>query len=298
MGVVFEGAVASLALCNSRYVRVYVPPSYPTALHRRFPVLYVQDGQNAFSTVGDYVAYGWGNWRLDLTVDELTKVGRMRETILVAVDAGPDRYIEYRGPSYPYTAAQLRVLPWRPQAAGNDRAFNRYSRFLVHELKPRIDREYRTLADPAHTGLLGSSMGGVLSLALAWQFPGVFGLTGSLSGAFQVERRQFLLKVLRRYAGPRKPIQVYLDSGVVDTGGGDDGRKHTSAVAEEFRRIGWRDGIDLLHYLDENLLTPDELAAAAVPTEKWQEAMASQHNELYWCRRAWRALSFLLPPVA
>jgi enterochelin esterase-like enzyme len=296
MSVAFEGAVASPILGASRIIRICLPPSYPGAPTRRFPVLYVQDGQNAFTTAGDHVAYGWGNWRLDATADALSAQGQMREIIMVAIDGSADRYLEYRGPSYPYHASQLAALKWRPPAPGDDSAFQRYSRFLIEELKPRIDHEFRTLTGPADTGLLGSSMGGLCSLALAWQHPAVFGSAASLSGSFQVERRQFLLKVLRPYSREPKPIRVYLDSGVVDNGGGDDGRKHTAAVAQELRRIGWRDGIDLLHYLDASPLREDNLAAAGLPSYKWNEAMHSQHNEFYWRQRAWRALAFLFPP--
>jgi len=181
-------------------------------------------------------------------------------------------------------------------APGDDRRYAAYARFLIQELKPKVDREYRTLAGPKHTGVLGSSMGGVCSMALAWQHPEVFGLAASLSGSFQVERRNLLVNVLRLYEGKRKPVRIYLDSGVVDFSGGDDGRKLTQAVAEELRRIGWRDGIDLFHYVDAQPLSAEELERAGLPREKWSEAQTSQHNEFYWRLRAWRALTFLFPP--
>jgi enterochelin esterase-like enzyme len=296
MSVAFEGAVASPILGASRIIRICLPPSYQAAPRRRFPVLYIQDGQNAFTTAGDHVAYGWGNWRFDATAGALSAKGQMRDIIMVAIDANADRYLEYRGPSYPYRASQRAALKWRPPPPGDDSAFLRYSQFLIEELKPRIDQEYRTRTGPQDTGLIGSSMGGLCSLALAWQHPAVFGAAASLSGSFQAERRQFVLKVLRAYSGEPKAIRVYLDSGVIDNSGGDDGRKHTAAVAQELRRIGWRDGIDLLHYLDASPLQENELAAAGLPSYKWNEAMASQHNEFYWRQRAWRALAFLFPP--
>jgi enterochelin esterase-like enzyme len=287
MSVVFEEAVTSKVLASSRVIRVSLPPSYQADANRRFPVLYVHDGQNAFTTVGDSVAFGWGNWRLDATADDRCAAGRMREIIIVAVDAGAARYLEYRGPSYQYPAP------------GNDDAFLRYGRFLVEELKPAIDRQYRTLPRARDTALMGSSLGGLCSVALAWQYPTTFGGAASLSGAFQVERRQFILKVLRRYAGRPKPFRVYVDSGVVDQDHGDDGRKLTAAVAEELRRIGWRDGVDLMQYVDTDLVaTAEQVRAAAVPKDKWVEVTSSQHNEFYWRRRAWRALEFLFPAAA
>ena len=59
-------------------VRIYVPPSYEKDLRRRYPVLYLQDGQNAFSTVGTNVAFGWGNWELDKTADRLSAEKKKR----------------------------------------------------------------------------------------------------------------------------------------------------------------------------------------------------------------------------
>ena len=102
--------------------------------------------------------------------------------------------------------------------------------------------------------------------------------------------------LLRPYQGKPKAIRFYLDSGVVDFMGGDDGRKQTEAVAGELRRIGW--GKALMHYVDAKPLTLSELEKTGLRRDKWAEAQTSQHNEFYWRRRAWRALTFLFPPPA
>src|ERR1051325_4746374 len=86
---------------GDRTVRIYLPPSYETAPNRRYPVLYLHDGQNVFTSAGPYAAFGWGNWGLDQTADRLSKEGKMQEIIMVAIDNTPARYLEYRGPSYP-----------------------------------------------------------------------------------------------------------------------------------------------------------------------------------------------------
>lgn len=288
----YEGTVRSESLKAERVVRVHLPASYDGERKWRYPVLYVHDGQNAFSTVGDHVAFGWGNWQLDRTADLLADAGRMCEIIVVAIDCSAERYQEYRGPK---AAGANSAWPGdAPLGGGRTDRFANYSRFLIQELKPRVDREYRTRPGPGQTGLLGSSMGGICSLALAWQAPEIFGLAASLSGAFQVERRAFL-RVLQRYDGPVKPLRIYLDSGAVDYTGSDDGRKDTAAVAQELRRIGWRDGRDLEHFLDERPFHDSELAAAGLRRDKWDEARTSQHNEFYWRMRAWRPLTFLFP---
>ena len=278
--VTFEGTHHSEILSTNRFYRVYLPPGYETAREARYPVLYVHDGQNAFSTAGPRAAFGWGNWELDKTADRLVAARQMRPIIMVAVDCSASRYREYRGP-----------IPM-PQDNG---AYERYSRFLIDELKPKIDREYRTLTNAANTGLIGSSMGGVCSVALAWEHPNVFGLAASLSGAFQVEKQFFLEKVVGKYSGKRKAVRYYLDSGTSDYTGGDDGARQTQALAEEFQRLGWKPGEDLLHFVDR-LLTAEELKAFGLPEDKFAEAQRSQHNELYWRLRAWRPLCFLFPP--
>jgi hypothetical protein len=117
-----------------------------------------------------------------------------------------------------------------------------------------------------------------------------------MSGAFQVERTNWLASVLRPYRGAPKPVRLYVDSGVCDFTGGDDGRATTGLVVAELRRIGWRDGVDLQPFTDERPLDEAGLARAGLRRDKWAEAGRSQHNEFYWRQRAWRALVFLFPP--
>jgi len=285
--------IKSRALGTSRTVRIYLPASYANKTQRRYPVLYLHDGQNAFSTAGAHCCFGWGSWAIDQTAGELAASGRMKEVILVAIDNSRFRYQEYRGPAYPYSAEELAALKNKPSGANDDSRFEAYTSFLIEELKPKIDRDYRTQPGPRDTGLIGSSMGGIASLVIAWEHPEVFGLAASLSGAFQVERTNFIRRVLVPYSGRPKPLRLYLDSGTVDFSGGDDGRKHTERVAAELRRIGWKD--DLLHYVDEKPLSEADLEKTNLSREKWAEAKTSQHNEFYWRLRTWRALTFLFP---
>jgi predicted alpha/beta superfamily hydrolase len=279
--IVFEGEMPSAILGKPRRIHIYVPPSYEKETKRRYPVLYVQDGQNAFSTAGPGAAFGWGSWELDKTADRLSAEGKIEEIIMVAVDCSNDRYKEYRGPA-----------EWTK--AGESKSYDRYENFLLHELKPKIDREYRTKPKAKDTGTIGSSMGGVASLALGWEHPEVFGKIASLSGAFQVENRA-ALENLATFKGKKKPVRIYLDSGRIDYTGGDDGMGDTEAVAAELRRIGWRK--ELLHFVDPPL-NEEQLRPLGLNDGKLKEALKSQHNELYWRLRAWRALEFLFPNVS
>src|ERR1039457_4974323 len=134
---------------------------------------------------------------------------------------------------------------------------------------------------------MGSSMGGICSLVLAWEHPDIFGSAASLSGAFQVEQTNFLNRALKTFHGKPEPLRVYLDSGVVDFTGGDDNRALTEQVAAELRRIGWAD--DLKLFVDAKPLTPEALEKTGLRRDKWSEAQTSQHNEFYWRLRSWRA---------
>jgi predicted alpha/beta superfamily hydrolase len=265
-----------------RTVRVYLPPSYDREPARRYPVLYLHDGQNLFSPAGTNICFGWGNWELDKTVDDLCRAQKMEEIIMVGIDNSPARYAEYCG----------------RHRSGETNActeFENYAAFLIRELKPTIDSGYRTRPEPANTGIMGSSLGGTCSSVVAWEHPDVFGRAASLSGAFQVEGTNFLNHVLRPYPGKVKPTRLYLDSGVVDFTGGDDGQRLTAAVVDELRRIGWEK--ELMHYVDTRPLSPAELEKTGLRQDKWKEAQASQHNEFYWRLRVWHALVFLFPPA-
>jgi enterochelin esterase-like enzyme len=291
-----EQKVESRHLGAGRTIRVYLPPSYDSAPRRRYPVLYLHDGQNVFSTAGTNCCFGWGSWDLDRTADRWIAEGRIREIIMVAVDNGRSRYAEYRGILHPAGGAPGGTRRGKGTNGIDNAKFEAYANFLVKELKPKIDREYRTLKSAADTAVMGSSLGGLASLALAWEYPRTFGAAASLSGAFQIERTNFLSCVLRPYDGRRKPFRVYLDSGTVDFTGDDDGRRHTDAVAAELRRIGWKQRKTLLRYTDLRPLTEEELQQAGLRRDKWAEAQKSQHNEFYWRVRVWRALEFLFPP--
>ncbi len=296
--VIFEGKMKSKTLGDERMIHLYLPPSYEREPNRRFPVLYLHDGQNVFSTAGPQAAFGWGPWMLDKTVDDLSAAGKMQEIIMVGVDCSASRYIEYRGPAYRYTDKELQQAKTKfppPQEVGDNTRFEKYSRFLIEELKPRIDREYRTLPDPAHTGVMGSSMGGICSTALSWEHPEVFGRCASLSGWFAAEEKTFLINTLRKYDGKPKPFRIYLDSGVKDHIGGDDCQKETAEVVAELKRIGW-DNMNLLYFLDKETIDDTTMDRLQLTADKRREAQRSQHNELYWRLRVNRALTFLFPP--
>ena len=278
-----DTTISSRPLGGDRGVHVYLPASYRTDLTRRYPVLYLHDGQNIFSSNGADTTFGWGSWELDRTVDELCRQKKMQEIIMIGVDDSSARPEEYSGKR-------------RQGESSTKTAFEKYEEFLIRELKPRMDHEYRTLPGAAQTAVMGSSLGGLCSLVLAWDDPEVFGAAASLSGAFTVLRPNFVDDVLKGYQGPPKPFRAYLDSGVMNSAGGDDGRSRTEQVVAELRRIGWATS-SLQWFVDKRPLTRTELDKSGLRPERWGEALTSQHNEFYWRRRSWRALTFLFPPL-
>ena len=142
----------------TRDVMIWLPPSYHTSPQKRYPVLYVHDGQNVFMPG----SINGGEWRLDETADSLMKAGKTEEFIMVAINNTKDRWEEYSG---------------TPEGMA-------YINFIVHNLKPFVDTHYRTKADKNNTAAIGSSMGGLISFYMVWLHPDVFGKAACLSSGF------------------------------------------------------------------------------------------------------------------
>lgn len=162
-----------------RRVHVWLPDAYDRQRDARFPVLYMHDGQNVF----DARRAGYGQeWGVDEAVARLVARGDMRATIVVGIENSDRRYDEY------FPEAVYRHLPpaWQQQVRDTSDApgepfSDRYLRFLVEEVKPRIDRDYRTLKGPRDTSIMGSSMGGLISIYALGEYPHVFGQAAALS---------------------------------------------------------------------------------------------------------------------
>ncbi len=152
-------------LGRQRRVWIYLPKSYETS-KKKYPVIYMHDGQNLF----DEYTTGYGQeWGVDEFLDSLKK--GQQQVIIVGVDHGGDQRIsEYSPFDSKYGKGR-----------GDD-----YVKFLVETLKPYIDSHYQTLSDVKHTTVAGSSMGGIISLYAAVKYPKVFGSAGVFSPAFWI----------------------------------------------------------------------------------------------------------------
>jgi len=170
-----------------RDVIVWLPPSYKNNTAKRYPVLYMQDGQNLF----DPKTSSFGvDWQLDESADSLIKAKSINEIIIVGIYNTADRMTEYLDTPLGHA----------------------YMSFVVNKLKPFIDKKYRTLPDRKNTAVGGSSAGGLISFMLLWNYPDVFSQAACLSPAFHIDRINYLKNVLD-YSGKKKPIRCYIDNG-------------------------------------------------------------------------------------
>ncbi|SRR5579871_177185 len=149
-------------LNRHRRIWIYLPPAYSSS-HKKYPVLYMQDGQNLFD---EYTA-PFGEWGVDKALDTLSK--RILNCIVVGIDNGESKRMNEYNP-YDYERAG--------KGEGKE-----YIDFLVKTLKPFIDKKYRTFSDAPHTFIAGSSMGGLISLYAIAAHPDIFGGAGVFSPA-------------------------------------------------------------------------------------------------------------------
>ncbi|MFN8061696.1 MAG: alpha/beta hydrolase-fold protein [Vicinamibacterales bacterium] len=222
-------AFTSAHLPTPRDLLVYLPPGYGEDARRRFPVLYLHDGQNVFDGATSYVP--GEEWGVDETAERLIGLGRIEPLIIVAVgNAGRERVNEY-GPTVDAR-----------RGGGGQAAL--YGRMLVQEIKPLIDSEFRTRRGQADTAVGGSSLGGLVTLYLGLNWPGTFGRLCVMSPSVWWD----VCWVLREFENlvVRLPWRVWLDVGW---------REGTTTLtnARELRDVmlekGWRLG-DTLRYFE------------------------------------------------
>ncbi len=152
-------------LRNQRDLIVYLPPSYHEQPQRRFPVLYLHDGQNLFDGATSFIP--GMDWHVGHTADDFILTGAVQPLIIVGI----------------YNVGKLRIYEYTPTKAprlGGGRA-DRYAKFLVREVMPFIQQEYRVLSDARVTGMGGSSLGGLVSLYLGLKHPNPARASGSTS---------------------------------------------------------------------------------------------------------------------
>jgi predicted alpha/beta superfamily hydrolase len=239
-------------LPDDRVVSVYLPPQYLENEERRFPVLYLHDGQNLFDGRTSYIA--GRTWNAGTTADRLTLDGVIEPVILVGVaNTGLRRMAEY--------------TPTRDFKMGGGEGRS-YGRLLIEELKPLIDRSYRTLPDAESTGLGGSSLGGLISLYLGFTHPEVFGKVAVMSPSLWWDQRSIFQMIDQ--TRPRPELRIWLDIGTAE------GARHVrdaDHLERQLMKRGWRPGADLAY----------------------MKAEGGVHSEDAWSERFGDVLRFLFP---
>lgn len=228
-------------LRNERDIIVWLPNSYYSNSHKRYSVLYMHDGQNLFNPATSFAGF---DWKVDETALDLIERKITNEFIVVGIYNTKDRLEEY---NY-----------YSPKGKN-------YAYFLINELKPFIDEHYHTYPSKYNTAVMGSSLGGLISFQLIWNFPGIFGMAACLSSSFWFNDRL----VFRKVENSQKPndIKIYLDCGSLEKELIEDSKNMYKLLLEK----GFTENKDVF----------------------WHEEPNGKHREQDWAKRLFIPLSVL-----
>jgi predicted alpha/beta superfamily hydrolase len=241
------GPLRSEQLGNERSIYVWLPPSYEHIGDRMYPVLYMQDGQNLFS---DELAFG-REWQVDEQMARLSPLGL--EAIVVGIP----------------NAAEQRMAEYSPfsDAHGNVGRGDQYLQFLFDDVMPLIQSQFRVTHTRETTGIMGSSLGALISLYAFFRHPDRFGFVGGMSPALWFNDCA-LLELIEH--APFVQGRIYLDMGTAE---GDDHLTLVQQLHQQLLRKGYRPGENLFYVEEDH----------------------GVHDEDAWARRLRTALYFLLP---
>jgi predicted alpha/beta superfamily hydrolase len=252
-------AFPSKILGNRRDVLVYLPRGYRRLSRQRYPVLYLHDGQNVFDSATSFSGVEWG---VDETAERLIKENLIEPLIIVAVaNMGEERVHEY--------APTRGVIDDKAKRRKRSKGLARnYGRFLMDELKPFIDRRYRTNPGAEFTGLGGSSLGALVTLAIGILYPRAFRRLMVMSPSIWWD--DFAICRLIDSIEQKPPLKIWLDTGTAEPGW-EQARELLNRLVEK----GWKLNKDL----------------------QYMEAQGADHSEAAWAARVEPALRFLFPPA-
>ena len=249
----------SRLLGNRRDVWVYLPPGYRRFGRLRYPVLYLNDGQNVFDAA---TAFSGVEWRVDETAQRLIRKNLIEAVIIVAIaNTGDERIHEY--------APTRGVISEEAKRKKRSKGLGRkYGEFVVSELKPYIDRKYRTRPEAESTGLGGSSLGGLLALSVGLWFADVFTKVIAMSPSVWWDN-EVIVKMVEDLDA-KLPLKIWLD-----TGTHEEGWERAQHLRDALVEKGW--------------VLYDDL--------QYSERQGGEHSEAAWAERVDPALRFLFPPT-
>ncbi|MBN2601698.1 MAG: histidine kinase [Candidatus Marinimicrobia bacterium] len=226
-----------------RNIRVWLPTDYYSSKRRRYPVLYLHDGQNLFDNrTSKYLS----EWWVDESADSLIRTGLIEPIIIVGIDNTSQRTPEY----------------------SNSKTGTRYREFVINELKPFIDKNYRTKPGRKYTAVGGSSLGGLIAFIFVWNYDHLFSKAICMSPAFKIDEFDMVTSV-QNYTGPKKDIQLYIDNGGIELE--QQLQPGIDEMLETLNNHGYRQDSDYL----------------------WVKDTSAEHSEKAWSKRMPLALTFL-----
>ena len=249
---------------KKRHVRVWLPEDYDfNNQNKRYPVIYFSDGQNL---VDRYLS-AYGEWELDKTVHHLIKEG-LTGVIAVGIDCPKDpleRCLELC-PPYPPKKGML-----KKGYMNTDKPYvDKYIDYIVNDIKPIIDKYFYTLSDKEHTGIGGSSMGGIMSFYAYIYRPDIFGYSLSFSPAFFFYQKNDWEKILDRYdINPSKNGKLFLYVG-----------------GKDFEKSFLKPTVNTYYYLNKKKFSNNQLSLVMATNEI--------HHEGAWAKYLPEALRFWL----
>ncbi|HUJ19919.1 MAG TPA: alpha/beta hydrolase-fold protein [Bryobacteraceae bacterium] len=247
----FHRHFASRFLSTPRDLVVYVPPGYGPAA--RYPVFYLQDGQNLFDPA---TAFGGQDWRADVTADKLICQSAIEPLILVGIyNTGVRRVSEY--------------TPTRDRRLRKGGKADRYAQMLAREIKPLIDHEYRTKKGAEHTAVGGSSLGALASLVAGLAYQRVFGQLAVLSPSVWWDGGS-ILSFVRSHRSRTRP-RIWLDVGTEEGDKPQEIVRDARLLRDTLTETGWRAGCDL----------------------EYREIQGAGHHETAWGARFGDVLRYL-----
>lgn len=228
---------SSTHLQNGRHITIFLPPDYCLAANRRYPVLYLNDGQDKKAL------------RLHGTVAKLTALRHIPPIIVVAIPTNDDRLQEYG------TAVC-------PNAQNLGTKAGEYGRFLTEELMPAINQQFRSDTRPTQTAIFGASLGGLSAFDMAWNYPDKFGVVGVMSGSFwwraaadetALPPNERIAHEMVRQTAVKPSLRLWFEAATLDEtsdrdhNGVIDAIQDTLELIEELERIGFKQDEDVLY---------------------------------------------------
>lgn len=252
--VTHKGFANNYQLLN-RDIKIYLPFGYDPSGDVTYPVVYMHDGQNLFFAGGPY-----GSWHVETAYDGLIAKGLIDPLIIVGINNTNDRIAEYTP-----------TLDSNYAGSGKGES---YVNFIINDLMPFINSNYKTKTGPENTAIIGSSLGGLISLYASWNHPEIFGKAGCLSSSLWWDENNLLNQVLS-YSAEKKSVKYWIDCGTAEGNDGDDqdpdtdndGRTYmiedSRTLAYKLSSLGWQDNVDICY----------------------KEDVGAAHNEAAWSGR-------------